>query len=373
MKKMRKRMLYVLLALVAVACSHDTIETNAHTNNNTCRTLVVYYSFTNNVRTIVNELTKQIDADILEVQPAEEGLDYAANNYKIGSALISAIRNNPNSPDSYPAIKPTDVDVAQYDNIIIATPLWWSQMAAPMQTFLFKNGEKLSGRHVALIVSSASSGITSVVADAKRLAPHATWMGEPLWINNNNRSRTATLITQWIATLDFQTPPNTSSMYITINGQTHTVSLVDNQATQQLMAKLKEGPITVILNTNADFEIWGPLGFSLPTSNEQIQTQPGDVVLWGSSNICIFYDTNSWSYTRLGHIEGMTESQLRTFLRAGESNIQVTLSLGGSTPSAIKSVANDATRSIYYTPDGRSATHPTQGGIYITGGKKVLL
>lgn len=371
MKKMRKRMLYVLLALVAVACSHDTIETNAHTNNNTGRTLVVYYSFTNNVRTIVGELTKQIDADILEVQPAEEGLDYAANNYKIGSALISAIRNNPNSPDSYPAIKPTDVDVAQYDNIIIATPLWWSQMAAPMQTYLFNNATKLSGKHVALIVSSASSNINSVVADAERLVPHATWMGQPLWINNNNRSRTATLLTQWIATLDFQLSTNTSSMYITINNQTHNITLVDNQATQQLVAKLQEGPINVILNTNADFEIWGPLGFSLPMSNEHINAQPGDVVLYNGSNICIFYDTNSWNYTRLGHIDGMTESQLRTFLHAGESNIQVTLSLS-STPSAIKSVTTDAAKSAYYTPDGRKVANPSHG-IHIIDGKKVLL
>lgn len=56
------------------------------------KTLVVYYSYTNNVERIVSELTRQIDADVIRVEPAEKGLDYAANNYAIGSAQISAIR-----------------------------------------------------------------------------------------------------------------------------------------------------------------------------------------------------------------------------------------------------------------------------------------
>ena len=53
--------------------------------------LVVYYSFTNNTHTIVTDLLTQIDADVVRVEPAEKGLDYAANNYAIGSALIAAI------------------------------------------------------------------------------------------------------------------------------------------------------------------------------------------------------------------------------------------------------------------------------------------
>lgn len=61
------------------------------------KTLIVYYSFTNNVHTIVNDLRTQIEADVVRVEPAEKGIDYAANNYAAGSALIQAIRNNPNS------------------------------------------------------------------------------------------------------------------------------------------------------------------------------------------------------------------------------------------------------------------------------------
>ena len=42
--------------------------------------------------------------------------------------------------------------------------------------------------------------------------------------------------------------------------------------------------------------------------------QPGDIVLYNGSNICIFYSSNSWSYTRLGKIDNLSESELRTFL-----------------------------------------------------------
>lgn len=55
------------------------------------KTLIVYYSYTNNVHTIVSDLCTQIDADVIRIEPAEKGLDYAANGYAAGSALISAI------------------------------------------------------------------------------------------------------------------------------------------------------------------------------------------------------------------------------------------------------------------------------------------
>ena len=80
-------------------------------------------------------------------------------------------------------------------------------------------------------------------------------------------------------------------------------------------------------SSNGDFEIWGSLGFSLPANDQQIKGSPGDVLLYNSHNICLFYGSSSWSYTRLGKIDGLSENELRTFLKAGESGIAVTLSL----------------------------------------------
>ena len=161
----------------------------------------------------------------------------------------------------------------------------------------------------------------------------------------------------------------TQKMYITIDGRTESVTLIDNSATQALVGKLQKSPITVTLSSSGGFEIWGALGFSLPTSNEHIKAQPGDVILYSGSNICIFYGTNSWSYTRLGHIDGLSESELRTFLHAGETDISVTLSL--SQPTGINDVRANKDLSRAYTLQGTLAQENTKG-IIIKNGKKIV-
>ncbi|MDR4930099.1 cyclophilin-like fold protein [Segatella bryantii] len=161
----------------------------------------------------------------------------------------------------------------------------------------------------------------------------------------------------------------TTKMYITIDGRTEAVTLTNNSATQALVAKLQEASVTVTLNSSGGFEIWGALGFSLPTSNEQINAQPGDIVLYNGSNICMFYGTNSWNYTLLGKIDGLSESELRTFLKAGESNINVTLSLSNTT--GISLVKADGSKSRAYTLSGTLA-QVGHKGIIIQNGKKII-
>ena len=320
-----QKILLFLAAMLFCCCSADNevkAEEPANTANNdvkaempanTGKTLVVYYSYTGNCREIVNTLTSQIEADVLEILPAEKGLKYEANNYALGTQLLNAIKANPNDASSYPAIDPVTTSLSGYKNVIIVTPLWWSQMAAIMQTYLFQSASQMVGKHVGMIVSSYSSSISGVVNDAKRLLPNVTWMGDALWINASNHNNRASLIENWLKTQTFAEKNTTmDKIYITIGGQTQSVTLVDNDATRELVAALQNASITVTLNDNS-FEIWGSLGKSLTTKNEQMNAQPGDIVLYNGSNICIFYDSNSWSYTRLGKIDGLSGNDLRTF------------------------------------------------------------
>ena len=160
-----------------------------------------------------------------------------------------------------------------------------------------------------------------------------------------------------------------NKMYITIDGQTQSVTLVDNDATRELVAALQDASITVTLNDN-NFEIWGSLGRSLATNNEQMTAQPGDIVLYNGSNICIFYDSNSWSYTRLGTIDGLSDSELRTFLKAGENNTTVTLSL--AKPTGINTVKSEKLKDkSCYTLQGTLA-QARHKGIIIQNGKKII-
>ena len=158
-------------------------------------------------------------------------------------------------------------------------------------------------------------------------------------------------------------------LYINIDGVTKTATMVDNAATQELVARLQQAPVTATLNSSGGFEIWGALGFSLTTSNEQVNAQPGDIVLYNGSNICMFYGTNSWSYTRLGHIDGLSENELRTFLHASESNISVMLSLNNAT--GISQIRANVTTSKAYTLQGTLAQAGYKG-IVIQNGKKII-
>lgn len=176
----------------------DSTDNPGDTNSVLGRTLIVYYSYTNHTHTIVTELQKLVNADLLRVEPAQKGLDYAANNYAIGSALIAAIRENPDDAASYPAIDPVEVDFSSYNTIVVGAPLWWSNMAAPLQTFLFNYGSRMAGKQIGLIVSSASSGISGVEADARRLIPDGRFLSPSLWIRSSQTSDCHAMLTDWL-------------------------------------------------------------------------------------------------------------------------------------------------------------------------------
>ncbi len=184
----------------------------------TSNTLVIYYSYTNHCHEIAQSLIEQIDADVLRIYPKDKNQQYEANGYAIGMQLLNTINANPNSADSYPEIDPVSVSLDDYDTFFIVTPLWWSQMAAILQTYLFNHGAEFAGKKVGLIVSSHSSGISGVVADAERLIPNADWMGEALWINNANHGNRATLIQNWLSDINYS---DISTIIKDINADNH--------------------------------------------------------------------------------------------------------------------------------------------------------
>lgn len=114
---------------------------------------------------------------------------------------------------------------------------------------------------------------------------------------------------------------------ISVSGKTLPVKIEDNEATKALVAALSEASITYEAHDYGGFEKVGPLGLTLPANNFQITTQPGDVILYSGNQIVLFYGSNTWSYTRLGKIQYESLDELKSFLKAGEGIISVTLSL----------------------------------------------
>lgn len=114
---------------------------------------------------------------------------------------------------------------------------------------------------------------------------------------------------------------------ITVEGKSIPVAIEDNNATKELVKVLRKAPVSYEANDYGGFEKVGNLGFSLPASDTQITTGPGDVILYSGNQIVLFYGTNTWSYTRIGKMEYGTLDELKAFLKAGQGMITVTLSL----------------------------------------------
>lgn len=375
MKNYISHLYIVIMSFFMMACQSEdanaTAPSGTNSTNGDNKTLIVYYSYTNNTEQIVDDLKTMINADVIKVEPVNKNLDYAANNYAIGTEQLNKIKNNPNDASSYPAIDPVTVDMSKYNTIIIATPLWWSQMASNMQTFLFKYGKEMAGKNIGLIVSSHSSGISGVEADAKRLVPNGKFYAKSLWINASKHSQRKALLEQWLKDVDFNDnvndDDNYSTMNLKVNNSTMKVKLSDNAATKALVERLKEGAITYNAHDYGGFEKVGALGFSLPSNDTYITTEPGDIMLYTSNQLCIFFDSNSWEYTPIGKIEGITKQQLKDAFGTGE--VSITLSLDNSTGVASIS-ANQTKSNNIYALNGQKLAEVPARGMYIEDGVK---
>jgi hypothetical protein len=116
-----------------------------------------------------------------------------------------------------------------------------------------------------------------------------------------------------------------NSMNIEIGDNVLTATLVDNSSVDALKEALSGGPITVDMRDYGSMEKVGSLGMDLPRNDEQITTEAGDIILYQGSAFVIYYAPNSWNFTRLGKINGVTPEELRDIL--GDGNVTITLSL----------------------------------------------
>ena len=114
-------------------------------------------------------------------------------------------------------------------------------------------------------------------------------------------------------------------LLITINGKTLTADFADNSSAKALADVLAKSSITYQADDYGNFEKVGDLGQSFPKNDENITTEPGDIILYQGHNLCIYYAQNTWSFTRIAKIKGISKDELKEFL--GEGEITVTLSV----------------------------------------------
>ena len=97
-----------------------------------------------------------------------------------------------------------------------------------------------------------------------------------------------------------------------------TATLSDNSSAEAFYKLLQSGTVTVQMRDYGNFEKVGPLPKSLPRNDKQITTSAGDIILYQGNQVTIYYDKNSWNFTRLGKVDGLSQSELKLILGKGD-------------------------------------------------------
>ncbi len=119
------------------------------------------------------------------------------------------------------------------------------------------------------------------------------------------------------------TEEKVETIRIIVNDNELIVNLEDNDSARALAQKLNDGNIVVNATDYNNFEKVGDLGFSLPRRDKYISTVPGDVILYNGNQICIYYDNNTWNFTKLGKID-ISQEELKSILGEGDVTYTIT-------------------------------------------------
>ena len=118
--------------------------------------------------------------------------------------------------------------------------------------------------------------------------------------------------------------PAVKTLTMKIGDTTVAVDWEENESFAALRELVKDKPLTVQMSMYGGFEQVGSLGTSLPRNDSQTTTAAGDIVLYSGNQIVVFYGSNSWAYTRLGHVTDKTAAEMAELL--GNGNVTITIS-----------------------------------------------
>lgn len=120
-----------------------------------------------------------------------------------------------------------------------------------------------------------------------------------------------------------ENPVEEKSLNMKIGDTVVTVDWEDNESVSALRELVKDEPLAIDMSMYGGFEQVGNLGTSLPRNDVQITTESGDIVLYSGNQIVVFYGSNSWAYTRLGHITDKTAEEMEQLLGGGDIAITI--------------------------------------------------
>lgn len=333
--------LFLIVGIVAIVLMQNNnkeenntkIETQAENNQNEVPTnnneekkenkteakeksLVLYFSATGTTKKVAETISKATNSDIIEIEPKEA---YTSEDLSYNNKDCRANKEQENAT-ARPEIK-NEININDYNVIYLGYPIWWGTNPKIILTVLDKYNfdEKI-------VIPFCTSGSTGIEASLKELEEYNSNIR---WLKGRrfNSSVSTEEINEWVNELGINTlsEEEYSKMYIKIDEKILTATLENNSSADRLIEKLKQGDLKIDMKDYSNFEKVGQLGFDLPRNDEEITTTFGDIILYQGNQITIYYDTNNWNLTKLGHIDNITQEELKEIL--GSEDVTVILSL----------------------------------------------
>ena len=280
--------------------------------NQNAASLVIFFSTDDTVKAVAYTIADALAADVFEIVPetpyTEADLAYYTN---------CRADQEQNDRSARPALAVWPESLDQYDTVFIGYPIWHGQ--APKILYTLLEGVDVSGKTIVPFCTSASSGAGSSARNLQALTDEtAAWLDVK---RIDNRSTDAD-IRAWALSLNLTKGEGT--MQMKINGIPVAVAWENNDSVAVLREMARDG-LTIQMSMYGGFEQVGPIGQRLPSSDRQTGTSSGDIVLYSGNQLVVFYGSNSWAYTRLGHITDQTPEQMRDLL--GNGGVTITLAM----------------------------------------------
>lgn len=282
--------------------------------------LVASFSATGHTKPLAEYASKCLNADFYEIVPEEpytvDDLDYNNSN--------SRTSKEQNDEAARPKIKGSVSNMEEYDTVIISHPIWWGQ--APKIIYTFLESYDFSGKTITTMCTSASSPLGSSAENLKKITSQSV-----KWLESKRFSIDASeeSIIEWLDKIGLKTQNTTTEqmkneMIMKIDGETIPVIWEDNESIKALEKQAEQGIITVSMSKYGGWEQVGSLGRAYPSNDHQITAENGDIMLYSSNNIVLFYGQNTWSYTKLGKINLPADEIIRLL---GNEDVMLTISL----------------------------------------------
>ena len=293
---------WILLILVLALCSAACVAV--------ADSAVVYFSCTGTTEKIAEWVAEDTGADLFRLLPkepyTEEDLKYYTDCRADREQADDAAR---------PEISNLPEKLGEYDVIFLGYPIWHGKAPKIMYTLL--ESLDFSGKTMIPFCTSASSGMGSSATLLKALTGNTT-----TWLDGKRFAKTAehTDISSWVGTLNL--PAWSKTIYIRVGDASVSAVLEDNPSAKAFYQLLKQGNIKIDMKDYGSFEKVGPLGTKIVQSDEKITTVPGDIILYQGDKVTVYYAPNTYTFTKLGHINGATAENTKAFLGDGDPVVE---------------------------------------------------